>query len=70
MEVDASRKAAPLPPVCFRCHKSGHVKADCPLRYDVRYMDLEEKEEAVQRLLAKKDAADMVNRVDEQADFL
>jgi hypothetical protein len=56
MEVDASRKAAPLPPVCYRCRKPGHVKSECPHRFDVRYMELEEKDELIQQFLAEKDA--------------
>jgi hypothetical protein len=70
MEVDASRKTTPLPPVCFRCRKPGHIKTDCPLRYDVRYMDLDEREEAIQRLLAEKDAEEATASTDERKDFL
>lgn len=58
MEVDATRKPSPLPPVCFRCKKPGHFKDNCPLRYDVRFLDAEEKEELIQHLLAEKDVAE------------
>lgn len=55
MDVDMARKSSPLPPVCFRCRRPGHFKEDCPLRYDVRFLDAEEKEELIQHLLAEKD---------------
>jgi hypothetical protein len=58
MDVDMTRKLPPLPPVCFRCKKPGHLKDNCPLRYDVRFLDAEEKEELIQQFLAEKDVAE------------
>ncbi|KAF4621780.1 hypothetical protein D9613_012090 [Agrocybe pediades] len=32
----------PSLPSCLRCSETGHLAKDCPLRFDVRYMDDEE----------------------------
>jgi hypothetical protein len=69
MEIDVSRKTAPAPPVCFRCHKPGHIKTECPLRFDVRHMSIEEKEDMIQQLLAEKDAAEAATQAEEREDF-
>jgi len=65
MDIDASRKASTLSPVCFRCKEPGHIKSECPKRFDVRLMDLDEKEELIQRFLAEKDAAEAQRRSEE-----
>ena len=59
MDIDAAQKRVLLPPVCFRCRKPGHIKSECPLRHDIRFLDADEKEELIQRLLAEKDVAEV-----------
>src|SRR5277367_866509 len=39
-----SRPSDPSTLVCFRCGQHGHRWPDCPQRFDVRYMDLEERQ--------------------------
>lgn len=68
MDIDFSRKPAPLPPTCYRCGKPGHIKADCPKRFDVRHMTIEEKDELIQSLLAEKDASEAAAQAINQED--
>lgn len=68
MDIDLSRKSALLPPTCYRCGKAGHVKADCPKRFDVRHMTMAEKEELIQSLLAEKDASEAVARAEAEGE--
>ena len=39
-----SRSNDPSTLVCFRCGQHGHRRPDCPQRFDVRYIDLEERQ--------------------------
>jgi hypothetical protein len=55
MDIDAQRARVP-PPSCHRCGKPGHFKRECPLQYDIRHMCADEHEDAIQALLAQKDA--------------
>jgi hypothetical protein len=42
---------------CYRCRKSGHISQDCPLRYDVRHLTVDEEDEMIEHVLANRDAA-------------
>jgi hypothetical protein len=57
MEVDASRNKGRVPIVCHRCSQPGHLKNQCPRRFDVRFMTTDELEEVLQDQLASRDAA-------------
>jgi Zinc knuckle len=54
MDIDAQRSGQ-APAVCYRCGKAGHLKRDCPQRFDVRHMTLEERDDLLDSLLAAKD---------------
>ena len=34
--------------VCFRCGQPGHLRPKCPKRFDVRFMDLDERQALAQ----------------------
>ena len=50
---------------CYRCSKTGHMARDCPNRFDVHHMMLEELEGTLEDALVKKD----VQEVEEKEDF-
>jgi hypothetical protein len=54
MDLDAARKAASAP-LCFRCKLPGHFGRDCPTRFDVRAMTIEELEEELSIRMAQLD---------------
>ena len=56
MDIDATRKGKTPADACRRCGKIGHWAKDCDLRFDVRYMDADEVEAALENKLAAKDA--------------
>ena len=42
VDIDAAQKKNPLLSTCYRCHKVGHKAPDCPLKFDIRELTLEE----------------------------
>ena len=44
MDIDATKRKAPTPDVCYRCGQPGHRKPQCPQRFDVRHMTTDECE--------------------------
>ena len=56
MDIGAAPKKAPLPAACFRCGNPGHIKANCPIRIDVRQLTAFAREELIEELNALKDA--------------
>jgi hypothetical protein len=42
---------------CYRCRQSGHISRDCPLRYDICHLTVDEEDDMVEHILANHDAA-------------
>ena len=57
MDVDAARKRAANPFTCFRCGKIGHKVPECPLRFDVRALSVDELQTILEDRMAELDVA-------------
>jgi hypothetical protein len=55
MDIDANRSKQ-APTTCYRCGKPGHLSRECPMRFDIRHMSAEERDELLESMLAAKDA--------------
>ena len=74
VDIDARQKKNPLLLTCYRSPKAGHKAPDCPLRFDIRELTLEELQMEV---MAQMDIAPIDNVVleteeaaPENADFV
>jgi hypothetical protein len=64
-DTDAARKRVATPIICHRCGGPGHMAKDCPRRYDIRYLSLEEHEEWMQEQALQQDAEEARERAEE-----
>jgi len=76
MDLDLARRKAMPASTCFRCGKPGHFGRDCPDRFDVRALSVDELQTILEDRLAQLDVVS-ANPVDpageeptEQEDFL
>jgi hypothetical protein len=67
MEVDASRNKGHISMVCHWCGQPGLFKAQCPRRFNVRFMSTDELEEHLQTQLVHKDIAGMTTDQTEES---
>jgi Retrotransposon gag protein/Zinc knuckle len=67
MDLDAARKK-PAVPTCFRCDLPGHFGRDCPNRFDVRTMTLDELQDALQERVTQLDVAEEPEKETEQSE--
>lgn len=57
MDVDLLRKKVSLPVLCFRCGKPGHLGRECPDRFDVRSLSIDELQVILEDRFAQLDVA-------------
>jgi hypothetical protein len=65
MEIDAVKKKTALPGVCYRCGEPGHRRPDCPRRFDIRLMSMEECEDWMQEKALERDTEEIARRDNE-----
>jgi Retrotransposon gag protein len=58
MDLDQNRKRSQLPALCFRCKKPGHFGMNCPDRFDVRTLTMDELQELLENRLAQLDVTE------------
>ena len=65
MEIDAARSKAPVPETCYRCGETGHRKFQCPRRFDIRHMTMDECDEWWQGRARAEDAKEVAHKEEE-----
>ena len=56
MDTDVGKGKNSTPPTCYRCRKAGHKAPDCPLKFDIRTMSVEEIE---MLLMVRRDVSEV-----------
>jgi len=56
MDIDASWTMQPLPLSCYQCGKAGHKAPNCPTRFDIRELSIDDLQTYLEDRLAELDA--------------
>jgi hypothetical protein len=54
--MDGTNTQKPAALTCYQCGQTGHTSWDCEHRHDVRHMTLDEQDEFIQHIMARRDA--------------
>ena len=54
---------------CCRCGEVGHKKLECPKKFDIRHMMMEECEEWMQQMVLDKDIEELQENQKNEEDF-
>jgi len=55
--------------ICYRCGQAGHRKPECPKRFDIQHMTMEECEEWMQQMVLDKDMVELPENQKDEEDF-
>jgi len=56
MDIDTSWKTQPLPFSCYQCRKAGHKAPNCPTRFDIRELSIDDLQTYLEDCLAELNA--------------
>ena len=56
MDIDASQKTQPLLFLCYQCGKAGHKAPDCPTRFDIQELSIDDLQTYLEDRLAELNA--------------
>ena len=56
MDIDASQKTQPLLFLCYQCGKAGHKAPDCPTRFDIQELSIDDLQTYLKDHLAELNA--------------
>lgn len=56
MDIDATRRRNNTAALSYRCGKTGHMCRDCPKRFDIHFLTLDECSELAEQTFAELDA--------------